>query len=89
MIIKEKDQGGVAEKEAGCPTSLASQGQERCPLTGGAVRNGNVSQKPPSPPWTCQFAGIINLSLVKYKDCKSQHDPAPLGGLHLSATDLG
>lgn len=32
---------------------------------------------------------IINLSLVKYKDCKSQHDPAPLGGLHLSATDLG
>ena len=32
---------------------------------------------------------IINLSLVKYKDCKSQHDPAPLGGLHLSASDLG
>lgn len=35
------------------------------------------------------LAAIINLSLVKYKYCKSQHDPVPLGGLHLSATDLG
>lgn len=44
-------------KEAGCPICLASQGQEQWPLAWSAVRNGNVSQKPPSSSWSCQFAG--------------------------------
>lgn len=47
----------VCKVGEGGATSLASQGQEQCPLARSAVRNGSVSQKPPSPPWTCQFGG--------------------------------
>lgn len=59
---------GRSGEYVACPTYLAAQGQEHGPRTGGAVRNSNVSQKPPHLRGLVNWLAIINLSLVKYKD---------------------
>ena len=86
---RTKIQGGVAERTRGAQHAWRPKVRSSA-LWQDALWGMTVSDRDlPHLPGPVNLAAIIYLSLVKYKYCKSQRDPAPLGGLHLSATDPG
>lgn len=80
-VSEEHGRGGVAGKNARCP---CTPGITRSDIMSSGRRRHEEwqcqSEKLPPSTGAVRSPAIINLSLVKYKDCKSQRDPAPLGG---------